>query len=108
MRRPPAHRSHRPATSFGCRSASRPPRTCSPTSRRRSFAAPSPPARSDMRLIDLHFGGSPHATRVHLLDPHDGPGLLDRGPNPTADALDAGLAQHGLALTDVLHLLLSH
>ena len=61
-----------------------------------------------LRLIDLHFGGAPHAIGVYLVDTDDGPALFDCGPASTLAALEAGLADHGLALTDVRHLLLSH
>jgi glyoxylase-like metal-dependent hydrolase (beta-lactamase superfamily II) len=61
-----------------------------------------------LRLVDLHFGGAPHAIGVYVLDTDDGPALFDCGPSSTIEALDAGLAGHGLALTDVRHLLLSH
>src|SRR5260221_4849867 len=60
------------------------------------------------RLIDLHFGGASHAIGVYLVDTDDGPALFDCGPASTLDALDAGLASHGVALADVRHLLLSH
>jgi glyoxylase-like metal-dependent hydrolase (beta-lactamase superfamily II) len=61
-----------------------------------------------VRLIDLHFGGSPRAIGVYLVETDDGPALFDSGPSSTTQALDAGLAAHGLELTDIRHLLLSH
>jgi glyoxylase-like metal-dependent hydrolase (beta-lactamase superfamily II) len=61
-----------------------------------------------LRLIDLQFGGAPHAIGVYLVETDDGLALFDCGPSSTIDALDAGLAAHGVALTDVRHLLLSH
>ena len=61
-----------------------------------------------LRPIDLRFGGAEHAIGVYLVDTDDGPALFDCGPASTLDALDAGLADRGLALTDVRHLLLSH
>jgi glyoxylase-like metal-dependent hydrolase (beta-lactamase superfamily II) len=61
-----------------------------------------------LRLVDLHFGGAPHAIGVYLVETDDGPALFDCGPSSTLDALDAGVAAHGLALADVKHLLLSH
>ena len=45
---------------------------------------------------------------VYLVDTDDGPALFDCGPASTLDALKAGLAERGLELTDVRHLLLSH
>ena len=44
----------------------------------------------------------------YVLDTEDGPALFDCGPTTTIDTLKAGLAQHGLRLTDIRHLLLSH
>ncbi len=61
-----------------------------------------------MRLIDLHFGGAPHAIGVYLVDTDDGLALFDVGPTSTLGTLEAGLAEHGVELTDVRHLMLSH
>jgi glyoxylase-like metal-dependent hydrolase (beta-lactamase superfamily II) len=61
-----------------------------------------------LRSIDLHFGEREHAIGVYLFDTTDGPALFDCGPTSTLPALRAGLESHGLALTDVRHLLLSH
>lgn len=61
-----------------------------------------------MKHIDLLFGGAEHAIGVYLVDTDDGPALFDCGPTSTLGALEAGLAAHGVALTDVRHLLLSH
>ena len=59
-------------------------------------------------LIDLLHGGRPHSIGAYLLDSDDGPALFDCGPASTIEALKAGIAEQGLALTDVRHLLLSH
>jgi len=59
-------------------------------------------------VIDLYFGASAQAIGVYLVDTDDGPALFDCGPASTMDALETGLADNGLALTDVKHLLLSH
>ena len=58
--------------------------------------------------IDLHHLGRERIIASYLLDTDDGPALFDCGPATTVDALKAGLAVRGLALTDVRHLLLSH
>ena len=58
--------------------------------------------------IDLHHLGRERIIASYLLDTADGPALFDCGPSTTIDALKAGLADRGLALTDVRHLLLSH
>lgn len=61
-----------------------------------------------MEPIDLHHQGRPHTIGSYVLDTADGPALFDCGPASTVDALKAGLAERGLELRDVRHLLLSH
>jgi glyoxylase-like metal-dependent hydrolase (beta-lactamase superfamily II) len=58
--------------------------------------------------IDLLHLGRERVIASYLLDTTDGPALLDCGPTTTVDALEAGLAARGLALTDIRHLLLTH
>ncbi len=58
--------------------------------------------------IDLLHLGRERVIASYLLDTDDGPALLDCGPATTVDALEAGIAMRGLALTDVRHLLLTH
>jgi len=58
--------------------------------------------------IDLYHDGKARSVAAYLVDTGDGPALFDCGPTTTIDALKAGLAEQGLALTDVRHLLLSH
>ena len=64
------------------------------------MAAPEP--------IDLHHLGRERVIASYLLDTDDGPALVDCGPSTTIDALKAGLADRGIALSDIRHLLLSH
>ena len=61
-----------------------------------------------LRNIDLRFGSREHAIGVYVVDTDDGPALFDCGPTSTRPVLEAGLAELGLALTDIRHLLLSH
>src|SRR6266536_2056555 len=61
-----------------------------------------------LRVLDLRFGGHAQAVGVYLLDTDDGPALFDCGPATTLATLEQELAQQGLKLTDVRHLLLSH
>lgn len=61
-----------------------------------------------LRLLDLEFGGAERAIGVYLVETNDGLALFDCGPASTLPALEAGLAGHGLELTDLRHLLLSH
>jgi glyoxylase-like metal-dependent hydrolase (beta-lactamase superfamily II) len=57
--------------------------------------------------IDLHHQ-APGIVGCYVLDTEDGPALFDCGPTPTIPHLKAGLAERGLDLADVRHLLLSH
>ncbi len=57
--------------------------------------------------IDLHHQ-APGIVGSYLLETEDGPALFDCGPTSTIPHLKAGLADRGLDLTDVRHLLLSH
>jgi glyoxylase-like metal-dependent hydrolase (beta-lactamase superfamily II) len=57
--------------------------------------------------IDLHHQ-APGIVACYLLDTDDGPALFDCGPTSCIPALKAGLAERGLELGDVRHLLLSH
>jgi glyoxylase-like metal-dependent hydrolase (beta-lactamase superfamily II) len=50
----------------------------------------------------------PRSVGSYVLDTDDGPAIFDCGPAPTVDALKAGLADRGLSLGDMRHLLLSH
>jgi glyoxylase-like metal-dependent hydrolase (beta-lactamase superfamily II) len=58
--------------------------------------------------IDLLHLGRERVIASYLLDTADGPAILDCGPTTCVDALEAGLAARGLALTDIRHLLLTH
>jgi glyoxylase-like metal-dependent hydrolase (beta-lactamase superfamily II) len=58
--------------------------------------------------IDLRFNGRERVIGVYLLETRDGPALFDCGPATCAERLKEGLAERGLALTDLRHLLLSH
>jgi glyoxylase-like metal-dependent hydrolase (beta-lactamase superfamily II) len=57
--------------------------------------------------IDLHHQ-SERVVGVYLVETDDGLALFDCGPSSCVDALQAGLAERGLSLGDVRHLLLSH
>jgi glyoxylase-like metal-dependent hydrolase (beta-lactamase superfamily II) len=57
--------------------------------------------------LDLHHQ-APGIVACYLLDTDDGPALFDCGPTTCVPALKAGLAERGLELGDVRHLLLSH
>ena len=57
--------------------------------------------------IDLHHQ-APGIVGCYLLETEDGPALFDCGPTTTIPHLKAALAERGLDLMDVQHLLLSH
>lgn len=57
--------------------------------------------------IDLQHQ-APGIVGSYLLETDDGPALFDCGPTSTIAHLKAGLAERGLDLTEVKHLLLSH
>jgi glyoxylase-like metal-dependent hydrolase (beta-lactamase superfamily II) len=57
--------------------------------------------------IDLHHQ-APGIVGSYLVETDDGPALVDCGSTSTIPHLKAGLANRGLDLTDVRHLLLSH
>jgi glyoxylase-like metal-dependent hydrolase (beta-lactamase superfamily II) len=63
---------------------------------------------TELRVVDLHFGGREHAIGVYVVETDDGLALFDCGPSSTIPALEAGLAREGLAIDDIGHLLLSH
>jgi glyoxylase-like metal-dependent hydrolase (beta-lactamase superfamily II) len=58
--------------------------------------------------LDLHHLGRERVIGCYLLDTDDGPALNDCGPATCVPELKARLAERGLALRDVRHLLLSH
>jgi glyoxylase-like metal-dependent hydrolase (beta-lactamase superfamily II) len=61
-----------------------------------------------LHAIDLRFLGAEREIASYLIDTPDGPALFDCGPASTLESLRSGLADHGLELTDIRHLLLSH
>ena len=61
-----------------------------------------------MRQLDLNLGGRPHAVGVYVVETNDGLALFDCGPTSTLPTLEAGLAEYGLRIEDIRHLLLSH
>jgi glyoxylase-like metal-dependent hydrolase (beta-lactamase superfamily II) len=57
--------------------------------------------------IDLHHVDE-HVIGCYVLETPDGPALFDCGPTSCLPHLKAGLAERGLDVTDLRHLLLSH
>ena len=58
--------------------------------------------------LDLHHEDAERVIGVYLLETEDGLALQDCGPSTDIPALKAALVEHGLVLTDIRHLLLSH
>jgi len=58
--------------------------------------------------IDLRHQGADRVIASYVLETDDGLALFDCGPATAIDALERGLEQQGLALTEIRHLLLSH
>ena len=58
--------------------------------------------------LDLQHQGAERVIGVYVLETTDGPALFDCGPTSCLPALKERLAEQGLALTDLRHLLLSH
>lgn len=58
--------------------------------------------------IDLMHRGDARNIACYLIETDDGPALFDCGPATCLPALEAGLAERGLELGDLRHLLLSH
>src|SRR2546426_10118839 len=58
--------------------------------------------------MDVRHQATERVIGVYLLDTSDGPALFDCGPSTCIGELKRGLAERGLELTDVAHLLLSH
>jgi glyoxylase-like metal-dependent hydrolase (beta-lactamase superfamily II) len=58
--------------------------------------------------LDLLHQGAERVIGVYLLETEDGPALFDCGPTTCVDVLKGRIDEHGLALADIRHLLLSH
>ncbi len=62
---------------------------------------------ADARLIDLHHLGQPRALAAYLLTKPE-PTLVDCGPASCLPALERGLADAGIRVGDLRHLLITH
>ena len=60
------------------------------------------------QLIDLRHLGHERVIAAYLLETPEGPALFDCGPATAVETLREALADHGLAIADLRHLLLSH
>jgi glyoxylase-like metal-dependent hydrolase (beta-lactamase superfamily II) len=59
-------------------------------------------------MIDLHWQGSERLIASYLVETADGLALVDSGPTSCLEGLRRGLSSHGLAVSDLRHLLLTH
>jgi glyoxylase-like metal-dependent hydrolase (beta-lactamase superfamily II) len=59
-------------------------------------------------VVDLHHLGDERVIAAFLLETPEGPTLFDCGPATSLERLRSGLAELGLGVRDVRHLLLSH
>ncbi len=58
-------------------------------------------------LIDVHYGGLPEVIGIYVIEEPE-LAIVDCGPSSSVEGLIAGLEQHGYAIDDVRHLLLTH
>jgi glyoxylase-like metal-dependent hydrolase (beta-lactamase superfamily II) len=65
-------------------------------------------AKTRIVTLDLNFQGRPHAIASYLIRQGDAVVLIESGPGSTLSSLEAGLAQEGLSVSDVTHVLLTH
>jgi glyoxylase-like metal-dependent hydrolase (beta-lactamase superfamily II) len=65
-------------------------------------------AKTDVITLDLNFQGKRRAIAAYLIKHSTGAVLIESGPGSTLPGLQAGLAEHGLAASDVTHVLLTH
>ncbi len=65
-------------------------------------------AKTDIITLDLKFQGKSRAIAVYLIKHPQGALLIESGPGSTLPALQDGLRAHGLAVSDVTHVLLTH
>lgn len=61
-----------------------------------------------IHTLDLNFQGIPQTIASYLVVGSDGAVLVETGPGSTRDTLRARLAEHGYALTDIKHVLVTH
>jgi glyoxylase-like metal-dependent hydrolase (beta-lactamase superfamily II) len=65
-------------------------------------------AKTSIVTLDLNFQGKSHAIACYLIRHSNGAVLIESGPGSTQAALEAGLANYGLSVTDITHVLLTH
>ena len=65
-------------------------------------------AKTDIITLDLKFQGWKEAIAAYAVPHSTGVVLVESGPGSTLSSLQFALAEHGYALSDVTHVLLSH
>jgi glyoxylase-like metal-dependent hydrolase (beta-lactamase superfamily II) len=63
---------------------------------------------AELQIVDLLFLGEEREIGAYLIDTDDGPALYDCGPASTLPRLHDGLAELGVSVGDLRHVLLSH
>lgn len=65
-------------------------------------------AKTDIVTLDLNFQGKTQTIASYLIRHSSGVVLIESGPGSTIKDLQTGLAEIGLSVTDVTHVLLTH
>jgi len=61
-----------------------------------------------IHTIDLNFQDVPQSIAAYLVMGPDGPVLVETGPGSTLETLKAGIQAHGVAVSDIKHVLVTH
>lgn len=64
--------------------------------------------QTPVHTVDLNFMGVPGAIAAYLILHSQGAVLIESGPGSTLDALQTGLADHGLAVSNITDVFLTH
>lgn len=64
--------------------------------------------KAEIEIIDLGFKGETHAIASYLLPSTDGLILIETGPETTFKTLKTAIENHGYALEEIKHVLLTH
>ncbi|MCP4201537.1 MAG: MBL fold metallo-hydrolase [bacterium] len=61
-----------------------------------------------IETLDLEYQNTPHTVAAFLVLGDGAPVLVETGPASTLPALERGLAEHGVAIGDIRHVLVTH
>jgi glyoxylase-like metal-dependent hydrolase (beta-lactamase superfamily II) len=65
-------------------------------------------AKTSIHTIDLNFQGFHNAIAVYMIKHDQGAVLVESGPGSTLPTLEKAINDHGLQLSDITHVLLTH